>query len=212
MEKNFEIGQVVYILSEQSQSILPGIIAEEVVVKTISGNSVSWKIKVGNGDKAKLFDSLKIKGEVYGSLEEVRGIMTKRLNDFIDKISQEANDRVEKWYGKEVAERARQQQDPGEQDKANSSGDDSSGDDRIDPDALLNAIENKISLHQSSRFGTDPQAGARPRATSRAELKQRLTALAVPEEENGQGGEGDMFVSLPSGELVPVRMQKPKIT
>lgn len=207
MEKNFEIGQVVYILSEQSQSILPGIVAEEVVVKKLSGNSVSWKIKVGHAEKAKLYDSSKIKGEVYGSLEEVREVMTKRLNEFIFKISQDAQDRVEKWYGKEIADQAKHQQEILEQTRINSVVGEtpSSGfDDRIDPDALLNAIENRP---QAQKFIPEPSP---PLPASKAELRQRLKEMATADDEGS--GEGEMFVSLPSGERMQVRMQKPKLS
>lgn len=195
MEKNFEIGQVVYILSEQAQSILPGIVAEEVVVKKLSGNTVSWKVKVGLGDRAKLFDSARIKGEVYGSLDEVREVMTKRLNEYIDKISLEAQERVEKWYGKEISERQKQMQ--GTYTPM------SSVDDRIDPDLLLSSIEN---VPPAARFTPDATRASDPRAA----LRNHLTALAIPEEEQ-TAGEGEIFITGPNGERIPVRMSKPKM-
>lgn len=196
MEKNFEIGQVVYILSEQAQSILPGIVAEEIVIKKLSGNTVSWKMKVGHGDKAKLFDSSKIKGEVYGSLDEVRDVMTARLSEYIDKISLEAQERVEKWYGKEISERQKQMQGtfiPA-----------SSIDDRIDPDLLLSSIEN---VPPSAKFTPDATRISDPKAA----LRNHLTSLAIPEEEQQADGEGEIFITGPNGERIPVRMSKPKM-
>lgn len=199
MEKNFEIGQVVYILSEQAQTILPGIIAEEVSIKKLTGNSVSWKVKVGGIDKAKLFDSAKIKGEVYGSLDEVRAVMTQRLNEYINKMVVDANERVEKWYGKEISER--QKQDQGH----NIGLSVSTIDDRIDPDLLLSSIEN---VPQQPRFTPEATRAANPQVS----LRDRLTELAIPApEDDTDNGEGAIFITGPNGEKIPVRMSKPKV-
>lgn len=192
MEKNFEIGQVVYILSEQAQSILPGIIAEEVSIKKLSGNSISWKVKVGQGDKAKLFDSAKIKGDVYGSLDEVRSVMTQRLNEYIDKISSEAQTRVEKWYGKEISERQKIEQG---QYMPSSSG----HDDRIDPDLLLSSLEN---TPPTAKFTPEANRAADPKVS----LRNRLESMVSPEDE-----EGSVFVTDLNGDRIPVRMPKAHI-
>lgn len=196
LEKSFEIGQVVYILSEQAQTILPGLVAEELVVKKITGNSVSWKIKVGSGDKAKLFDSAKIKGEIYGSLEEVRTVMTKRLNEYIDKISTEAQQRVENWYGKEIADRQKMMQ-------ASPSAVGSGIDDRIDPELLLNAIENVPVQQTIPKF--------KPETSPKTNLRERLTDMVVDKSmEPGQVedvGEGGMFVQGPNGERIRIHMK-----
>jgi len=192
LEKNFEIGQVVYILSEQAQSILPGIVAEEVSVKKLSGNSVSWKVKVGQGDKAKLFDSAKIKGDVYGSLDEVREVMTQRLNEYIDKISLEAEVRVEKWYGKEISERQKVEQNH----FAPSSGIGKMVDDRIDPDLLLSSLEN---MPPTAKFTPEANRASDPKAS----LRDRLEAMVAPENE-----EGSVFITDLNGDRVAVRMPK----
>lgn len=202
MEKNFEIGQVVYILSEQAQTILPGIIAEEVSVKKLSGNSISWKIKVGGADKAKLFDSAKIKGEVYGSLDDVKAVMSQRLNEYISKMVVDAELRVEKWYGKEVSERQKQ-----EYGVANLSV--SSVDDRIDPDLLLSSIENAPVVPKFTPEAPRVVQSHNPQET----LRNKLTALAIPPEDEDQqeNGEGAIFITGPNGEKIPVRMSKTKV-
>lgn len=198
MEKNFEIGQVVYILSEQAQTILPGIVAEEVVIKKLTGNTTSWKVKVGDGDKAKLFDSAKIKGEVYGSLDEVRQVMTKRLNEFIDKLTGEAEMRVEKWYGKEIAARQKLAE-------TNPTISTSGTDDRIDPDILLSTLENNP--NPGPKFTKEGLSGS-PKANLRAHLER----LAVPEEDDESlSRDGAVFITGPNGERIPVNMPKPKV-
>lgn len=197
-DKNFEIGQVVYILSEQAQTILPGMVVEECVVKKLSGNSVSWKVKVGAGERAKLFDSAKIKGEVYGSLDEVRNVMSQRLAEYVSKISKEAEDRVEKWYGKEIADR----------EKENSSGSVvvTDPDDKLDPEALLSSIENTV---PTPRFTQDAPV-QRQAPVSVSNLRNHLMNLATPppEELKALEGEGTVFMMDNEGNRVPVRMPK----
>lgn len=197
--RTFEIGQVVYILSEQAQTILPGMVVEECVVKKLSGNSVSWKIKVGAGDNAKLFDSAKIKGEVYGSLEEVRVVMTERLTGFIVTLTQAAEARVEKWYGKEIADR----------EKANVgyAAPSSDPDDKLDPDMLLNSIENTST--PTPKFSSEVPRMVQHQPTSSADMREKLRNLATPPPEEGdqQASEGTMFMIDAGGARIPVKMK-----
>lgn len=196
--RTFEIGQVVYILSEQAQTILPGMVVEECVVKKLSGNSVSWKIKVGAGDNAKLFDSAKIKGEVYGSLEEVRVVMTERLTGFIETLTKAAEVRVEKWYGKEIADR----------EKANVGhvSTSSDPDDKLDPDMLLSSIENNVT--PAPKFSSEVPRVAHQQPASVDGMREKLRNLATPPPEEGeQVSEGTMFMIDAGGARIPVKMK-----
>lgn len=103
MQNSFEVGQIVYILSEQAQTVIPGIVVEERVVKTINGNTTSWKIKAGAPNKCKVFDSLDIKGQIYTSMEEVHTVVVERLTKFVDNLFDQTKKRVEDWYGKDIA-------------------------------------------------------------------------------------------------------------
>jgi hypothetical protein len=97
--KNLEIGQVIYILSDKSGSVVPAIVAEESVIKTLQGNNISWKLHVGPESDRKVIDSRQINGEVYSSLEEVKRTLFERLHSFLKDTIQESRDRAKKWYG-----------------------------------------------------------------------------------------------------------------
>ena len=103
---NFQIGQVIYLLSEKSEKIVPAIVIEEVLVKKLDGKFVSWKVAVGPPNRRKEIDSNKLKGEVYASLDEIRDVMTRRLSVFIDNLVGEAKKRTDVWYGKHMIEHA----------------------------------------------------------------------------------------------------------
>jgi len=197
VEKTFEIGQVVFVLSEEKQTVVPGIIVEEVMKKTMNGNSVSWKMKVGPPNKAEVFDTLKIKGEVYGTLEEVKVVMTQRLNEYIEKLATEAAVRVENWYGKEIASRQKEIE-------ANTST--MSADDRIDPNSLIASIENPTqSQVEAPKFNPSKPLGVH---VSKEQTIAHLKSMVL-ENETPAGslpGEPSMFISGPNGERIPVNI------
>lgn len=206
MTKEFEIGQVVYVLAEKEQIILPGIVVEEVVVKKITGNSVSWKIKVGAGDRAKLYDTSRIAGEVYGDLDELRVAMMNNFSNFLNDICKEADAKVEKWYGKEIAE----------QQKARAGNLDSM--DKIDPDSMLSSISESDSSSSSSSLSTLGQSTKPSFAASNKDELRRKLENAVRGEEGGfdrsstsvptsipVSENGKMFIMNANGERIEIR-------
>lgn len=48
-----KIGQIIYVLSNKAQRIIPAIVVEEMTVKKLEGNEVSWKVSVGPTGKEK---------------------------------------------------------------------------------------------------------------------------------------------------------------
>jgi hypothetical protein len=103
-EYNFEIGQVVYLLSQNAEAIIPAVVVEEQMVKKINGNSTSWKVIVGPENNRKEFQTNSMKDELYSSLEEVRGVMLKRFNDFVEELTSKASMKTEEWYGQHIIE------------------------------------------------------------------------------------------------------------
>ncbi len=199
-EKNFEIGQVVYILAEQAETILPGMVVEECVVKKLSGNSISWKVKVGEGEKAKLYDTAKIRGEVYGNLAEIRTVMEQRLSAYVLSLIKEAETRVENWYGKEIAE--------AQKNKMEDLGFKSTGEDKIDPEVLLSTLE-KTPL-QSSKFTPQVEKPTLPQNLSAEERKERLRKMAIPENEPissavSENPNGLTFLIDANGQRIPIK-------
>lgn len=224
-EHSFQIGQIIYLLSEEAEAIVPAIVVEEQVVKKLDGNSISWKVAVGPPNKRKEIDSNNLKGELHTSLEDIREVMTLRLTTFVNGLVDQAKKRTETWYGQHILEKAK---------------DDGSGG-KIDPAALMNSIDgnddmflNKKSSspnvsttspveqntfkikapmnsgplrqqqHVASRNG--PMINIDP-TDPKAKLKQELFEMALPDEEELQAasaGEGE-FVLTDDGRKVPVK-------
>jgi len=102
-QRTFEIGQIVYVLSDKAEAIVPAIVVEELVHKKLDGNSISWKVAVGPPSKKKIVASDDLSGEIYTSLDEIQKVMLKRLSSFVTDLVGKAHKRTESWYGKQVS-------------------------------------------------------------------------------------------------------------
>ena len=95
---SFNIGQVIYVLSDKTQTVLPGIIQEEIHHRSIDGEKVSYRIVIGPPNKQRVVDLSTVDGEVYGSLDEVRNVLVSRLTAFVDDLCSTTTDKVNQWY------------------------------------------------------------------------------------------------------------------
>lgn len=95
----YNIGQIIYVLSNKTQTVLPGIVQEEIHYRSLNGENVSYKIAIGPQNKQRVVDLSSVDGEVFGSLEEVRTILIGKLTSFVDDLCQTTNERVNQWYG-----------------------------------------------------------------------------------------------------------------
>lgn len=127
--RTFEIGQIVYVLSDKAEAIVPAIVVEELVHKKLDGNSISWKVAVGPPSKKKIVASDELSGEIYTSLDEIERVMLKRLSTFVTNLVSKAHKRTEDWYGKQIPR-------PKEEEIEASDG-------KIDPASLLDTIDGR---------------------------------------------------------------------
>ena len=95
---SFAIGQVIYVLSDKTQTVLPGIVQEEIHHRSIEGEKVSYRVAIGPPNKQRVVDLATVDGEVYGDLNEVRNVLISRLTAFVDDLCNTTNERVSQWY------------------------------------------------------------------------------------------------------------------
>jgi len=226
-QQNFQIGQIVYVLSDKAEAIVPAIVVEELVHKKLDGNSISWKVAVGPPEKKKIVASDELSGEIYTSLDEIQNVMVKRLTSFVDNLIDGAHKRTEKWYGKITK--------PLPEANKKSGG-------KIDPADLLDTIDGRENgeafrkapgqnvrmgapaapqqqgqpgLHDNIRIQAPPNAGPLmpsqinpndPRSALRANLLRM--AAPTPEElamEQNQQNEAGEFIVTDDGRRIPVK-------
>jgi hypothetical protein len=198
-QQTYQIGQIVYLLSDKAEAIVPAIVVEELILKKLDGNTVSWKMAVGPPDKKKILASTELEGEIYTSLEEIRRVMVERLTGYVTNLISQAEKRTEVWYGKQMSIPA----------TITEGG-------KIDPASLIESIDGLQQVQSekliegnykikapSSTQGPLKQSYSNSNGSS---LRDRLLEMATPDDEDGGGAVGDDFVVLPDGRKVPVKL------
>mgnify|MGYP003679412920 CR=1 FL=1 len=71
--RRFDVGQTLYVVMVDKLKIVPVVVAEQVVRKTLSGEEVTYLVcHKGNSDP---LDLTRLKGDVYEDLEEVKSLL-----------------------------------------------------------------------------------------------------------------------------------------
>ena len=184
---SLQIGQIIYVLSNKAQKIIPAIVVEEVTIKKLDGNETSWKVSVGPQGKEKIIDSKRLDGELYASLDEVQAVLKNKLDEFIVGIVSEAEKRAAEWYGSKT-KLTEQYRD----------------DDKIDPNSL---IEEDVVPAKSS---TDIKKRASGMSKAQAAKEARNKLIAAMSEDS-QAVPGDIVdqeeIRLPDGQVVKVNIR-----
>jgi hypothetical protein len=190
---NLKIGQIIYVLSNKAQKIIPAIVIEEMTVKTLDGNQISWKVSVGPTGKEKIIDSKRLDGELYESLDEIQGVLKNRLEDFIEQLVKEAETRANTWYGSKMK-------------FVNNNNNEG----KIDPDSLIDEeapAASPASLLASSSAEKKKNTGV-SKAQAAKEARNKL--IAAMSEENPKMS-GDIMdqeqIQLPDGQVVKVNIR-----
>lgn len=84
MGNEYKVGNIVYLMSEKNFSIVPALIVEEVVRKTISNVDISYIIQLA-GNKNKI-DLSKVKEDIFTNIEEVREFMYENTKKSVDRM------------------------------------------------------------------------------------------------------------------------------
>ena len=80
----YDVGQIIYVVSSQKMQVLPFVIAEEVVRKTLSGEEVTYLVKKDETEKT--YNLAAIAGDVYEDVQSVRQVLIQNATAGIDKI------------------------------------------------------------------------------------------------------------------------------
>lgn len=187
---SLEIGQIIYVLSNKAQKIIPAIVVEEITVKTIEGNQSSWKVSVGPQGKEKTIDSKRLDGELYGSIEEVQSVLKDRLDVFIKQIVLDAQKKVSAWYGTKTSVPGLiKSEDPNE---------------KVDPESLVD--EQEVTPAEQTAASKKPLTKVR---TSAEETRRKAVASMVGlEEPIAPVGDGNSeFIELPNGQKAKINIK-----
>ena len=84
----YDVGQVIYIVSSKKMQVMPLVIAEEVIRKTLSGQAVTYLVK--RDKTSKTYDLSALQGIVYETISDVKEALVENATVAISKICEEA--------------------------------------------------------------------------------------------------------------------------
>ena len=98
-----EVGQIIFLVSRKTQSILAAQVCEQNVKKTLDGEETSFRVRIGGGlnDTAEdsLFDLGRIDADIYSSPEEASESLYSAAKSAIDELVDDAVDDASKCFG-----------------------------------------------------------------------------------------------------------------
>ena len=93
----YEVGQVLYTINNKNRAIIPIRVIEQVIKKSISGETIEYTVEVPNKAKNKNV-SLSIFKQIFNSLEEVSEFLTRNAESEIKRIVEKARNINERFF------------------------------------------------------------------------------------------------------------------
>jgi len=95
---SYKVGQVVYIILNKRQTVLPAQVVEETVRRTLNGEEVTYSVRVPNNTK-KTYALAELDGDVYSSLGDVREKLVSNATAVIDDLINNARSAESNHFG-----------------------------------------------------------------------------------------------------------------
>lgn len=114
--KRYQIGQVLYALFPEKYALIPFRIAEENVVRTLNGGSVSYKAVYGPNSTLIELEAFAKKAIIYDDLNAAHTALLQQAKQTIDKVVSDAAAKAKAWFPNAVfAAPAQQPFQPGQE-------------------------------------------------------------------------------------------------
>ncbi len=100
----YEVGQILYTILEKKHKVLPLKVVEQVVTKTLEGESIKYTLQLPNNKKTQV--SIDKLSNVFVKIEDVKAKLTENANNAIDAMISNSNDLEDKFFShKDVVEK-----------------------------------------------------------------------------------------------------------
>ena len=91
-----QVGQVIYILSNSEMSLIPSLIVEEVVRRTIEGEEINYTLEmIGNSGAKKRFALDTSKYKVFEDISHAKEYLSRNALEAIDTLCVKASQKAE---------------------------------------------------------------------------------------------------------------------
>lgn len=190
---NLEIGQVIYVVSDEETKIIPVVVSEQVTVKTLGGNTTNWKVIHGPSQKRKTIQLEKIQGEKFLDLKEAKTVLVQRFSEYLNDTIHTCEKKVNSWYGEELIAT-----------KTNSSPK-KKKEDSFDTESLFESIEEEQQQDSSSQQLTTKINEPRLSSNDTPEIR-RAKMRAMLEAESEESNTAVQKVTMPDGNEVLIKV------
>lgn len=95
---DYDVGQVIYVISGESDRIVPMQVCEEIRRRTIAGEEVTYLIRSGPDQKG-TFRLDEIKGKVFNTLDQAKVHLQNNFTQWLDKQVEWTTANQAAWYG-----------------------------------------------------------------------------------------------------------------
>jgi hypothetical protein len=99
MSNEYKVGKIVYLMSAKNFSIIPALIVEEVVRKTIENIDISYMIQLA-GNK-KIINLKDVTQEIFTDIESIRSFMYENTRKSVDKMVELALNKEKECFSNE---------------------------------------------------------------------------------------------------------------
>jgi hypothetical protein len=99
MSNEYKVGKIVYLMSSKNFSIIPALIVEEVVRKTIESIDISYMIQLA-GNK-KIINLKDVTQEIFTDIESIRSFMYENTRKSVDKMVELALNKEKECFSNE---------------------------------------------------------------------------------------------------------------
>lgn len=90
----YQVGDVLFIVSNKRRQIFPVRVVEQVIRKTLAGEDVSYRVQIPGGDKPTVIDLGGIDGTVHTTIERAREFLYEQATRAIEQMLSTAQEMV----------------------------------------------------------------------------------------------------------------------
>ena len=92
----YNVGQILYTILENKHKVLPVKVVEQVVTKTLDGETIKYTLELPNSKKTSI--SIEKLSNVYTSIEEVKDKLTENANSAISNMIYTSKNLEKKFF------------------------------------------------------------------------------------------------------------------
>lgn len=96
MNRTYRVGQVLFVLMNKETKIVPVQVVEEIIKRTVDGETVNYMVRLGKSDKISSLSE--IDGDIFETVDKLREVLTKRVMSTINAVIDNAVVRAGEWY------------------------------------------------------------------------------------------------------------------